>query len=168
MGPRLHTSVSLYRNPASIRWHLGYWVPHPFAFFAKGWDTTNPIRVPTREAHASLRRLVLLHILHIPQQRPPMIEPVTIRVVIARPQHGVVVLMHVPLLFPLLQEQRIRFLRELLPHLRIVIIPQPQLHQLIHRPPDAPPPIVLIVERRIIERNRRNHPLPPELLRIDR
>src|ERR1035437_8886950 len=95
-----------------------------------------------------------------------MIEAVAVRDIVSGSQSRVVVLMHMALLAPFLQEELIRLLRELSAHCWVIVVAQPQVREVVHRSPDSSPPVVLIAESRAVSRNRRNHPLAPEFLGV--
>src|SRR5271156_1643890 len=69
-----------------------------------------------RKAHLFLF-LAFFQIVHIPQQRTPVIELVAAPNIVPGPKHGVVVFMNMPLLRPFLRKQSERLLRQLSPSL---------------------------------------------------
>src|SRR5882757_4022058 len=115
----------------------------------------------------SVLRYSFLQILDVSQQSTPVIKPVAAGHIIPGAGYRVVVLMHVTTLLPFLKKQGIRLRCELPLHFRLVIVTQPEVHQVIHRSPDSPAPIVLIFERGIVPCDGGNDPLSPELLRVE-
>ena len=98
-----------------------------------------------------------------PRRAPRLIEAVAVSEVVSVAGDGVVVLMHVTLFAPLLQEQVIRLPCEFPADDWILVVVQPQVDEVIHRPPDATSPVILLVECRIVSRDRWQDPRPPEL-----
>ena len=83
------------------------------------------------------------------------------------PSDGVVVFVHMAFLAPLLEKQVIGLLRELLPRRPRPGSSQSEIDEIVHRPPDAAAPVVLIVEGRVVALDGGDDPLAPEFLGVE-
>src|ERR1035438_5628315 len=74
--------------------------------------------------------------------------------VVARARDRVVVLVNGAVALPRLHQQLVRALGQIRARRPQIVVPHAQVHQKIHRSPDAPAPVVLILETRHVARNR--------------
>ena len=78
--------------------------------------------------------------------------------------------MDMPIDAPFFEQQRLAFGRQILAgadrrrRTRAAVIAQAQVNQVIHRPPDAPAPVVLFGVGGVVAHNRGQHPFAPKFL----
>src|SRR5450755_1941355 len=96
-----------------------------------------------------------------------MIVGVAAAYVVARARDRAVILVYRAVTPPRLHQQLVRVLGKIRPRRSEIVIAHAQVHQKIHRSPDAPPPVVLILATRHVACYRWHHPLAVELARVD-